>query len=334
VWSEQPLENVLQSRLRTLPEPARTNLPADYSTARRFVVEEIAGHIGTTEPDLTDHSDHHLADVMERAVKLIGDKTEYFSPHELYLLGVTILFHDVGNLHGRKEHHKKIAGVYDDLRKREARFKTERTAVLAIAGAHTGSAKDGSIDALRDVGSLSFQANSVRAQQIAAVLRFADELAEGPQRTSAYLQNHQMYKPDSRVFHEYANVTDYCIDRGAERIAASYNIDITLVSSELQVGQGVPLSELLQFSYARIVKLDQERRYCKHYCDLLSAFKETAVAFNFYLEGQQLDIGIPPLVISDLIVPGEPAKDLEQIDARYAISAILDGLKSVCGGGS
>lgn len=332
MWSEQPLETLLQSRLKILPEPARTDLYPDYRTAARFVTEDITRYIATTEPDLTDHSDGHLVDVMGRASQLIGDNTKYFDPYELYVLSVAILFHDVGNLHGREEHQKKIARIYDALRKREARFHTERTAVLTVAGAHTGSTKDGSKDTLRDVGSLSFQGHSIRSQHLAAVLRLADELAEGPQRTSAYLQNHGMHKPDSRIFHKYASICDYCVDRGAERIAASYNIDIERSATGLQAGYGVSVRDLLAVAYSRITKLDQERRYCKHYCDLLSAFKEVGASFNFYFEGQKLDLDIPPIVISDLVVPGEPAKAIEEIDPRYAISTLLDALEGACGG--
>src|SRR5258708_3902132 len=150
MWSPQPLETLLQQRLGSLAEPSPTLLFADYTVARRFVTEEIAGHIGAVEPDLTHHSASHLAHVMTRTYSLIGEAKEYFTPYELYLLCVSILFHDVGNLHGRQEHQKKIATIYDSLRHRENRFRTERTAVLAIAGAHTGSTKDGSKDTLRE----------------------------------------------------------------------------------------------------------------------------------------------------------------------------------------
>jgi hypothetical protein len=328
VWSEQPLELLLQKSVKGLPEPARTDLIADYNTARRFVTEEITGHIATSEPDLTDHSDRHLADVMTRVRSLIGDATQYFDAYELYILAISILFHDVGNLHGRKEHHKKVAGVYDACRRREARFSTERNAVLAIAGAHTGTTKDGSKDTLRDVGRLSFQAHPVRGQEVAALLRFADELAEGPQRTSAYLQNQGMYKPDSLLFHRYAAISDYCIDTG--RIALTYNIDIEHGKAELEAGHAVLLRHLLEFSYSRIGKLDQERRYCKHYCDLLSAFKETGAWFNFFYEGQKLDLGLQPIVISDLIVPGELTKQIEDIDTSYKVSALVGVIEGAC----
>jgi hypothetical protein len=280
--------------LTELPQPGRGNLSSDYVAARRFVTEQISGWIAATEPDLTDHSEKHLIDVMSRARSLIGDKQTYFDPNELYLLAVSVLFHDVGNLHGRQKHNKKIASIYAACRKQEARFNTERNAILAIAGAHTGSAKDGSKDTLSDLGRLSFQANTVRAHELAAVLRFADELAEGPQRTSAYLLNKGIYKAGSQIFHEYSSVSEYCIERSAGRIASTFSMDIELDPSSdvLRLRQGSPLEDLLKLCYLRIVKVDQERRYCKHYSDLLSVFKETSACFIFYHREQPLELNL------------------------------------------
>ena len=331
MWSEQPLESLLKKRLGEITEPSKTTLWADYATARRFVTEEIVGLIPSAEPDLTDHSENHLADVMNKANALFGEATSYFTPYELYMLNISILFHDVGNLHGRKAHQKNISGIYDACRKREPRFGTERTAILSIAGAHTGSAKDGTKDTLRDVDRLSLLGHSIRGQEIAAVLRFSDELAEGPHRTSAYLQNHKMYSPDSRIFHKYSSISDYCIEPGLGRIAVTYNIDLEPGKTALEAGDGILLEQLLRFTYMRVSKIDQERRYCKYYCNLLAAFKETGACFNFYHDGQNLDLDIPPIVISDLLVPGEYTKSIEQIDSRYAISDLVKMLEKVCG---
>jgi hypothetical protein len=64
----------------------------------------------------------------------------------------------------------------------------------------------------------------------------------------------------------------------------------------------------------------------------LSPFKETGAWFSFWFGGQQLELDIKPIVISDLIVPGEPTKDIEQIDTRYEISSLVSALSEACGG--
>lgn len=329
-WAKQSFENRLDERLATLGEPLAEELQSDYIAARTFVTTQIANYIGTAEPDLTDHSAAHLADVMGRAESLLGSKSCYFTPHELYLLYISILFHDVGNLHGRQDHQRKIATAYDACRKRDARFATERTCVLDIAGAHTGAAKDGSKDTLNDLSRLSFRGQPVRSHEVAATLRLADELAEGVQRTSAYMLNHGMYQPESVIFHKYASTAEYCIDRNDGRIALTFVIDVEQQGDTLHAGNDVALEELLRFVYGRVTKVDQERRYCKHYCQALEPFKQTAIWFNLFHDGQRLDLSLDPIVLSDLVVPGEPSKPITDIDSRYDIPELMNVVAKAC----
>ncbi len=203
-WAEQPLEHLLQERLNTLPGTAGADLYGDYTSARKYVLEDVVEHIDRAEPNLTDHGPRHLADVMERANQLLSLGKDDLTPDELYILCVSILFHDVGNLHGRVEHHKKIGGVYAQVRGQDSRFLSERNAVLAVAGAHTGTTKDGSKDTLRNLDRRTFRGTSVRIREVAAILRLSDELAEGRHRTSAYLTNIGGYSIDSSIYHAKA----------------------------------------------------------------------------------------------------------------------------------
>jgi len=330
VWSEQPFEKRLKTSLDRLPEPTGTNLHADYLTARRYVVDEVVRNIPRSEPDLTDHSETHLADVMKQVCALIGPDGDCLSPHELYLLAISILFHDVGNLHGRRDHQAKIADIYNAARNGEARFHPERNAVLAIAAAHTGSTKTGDKDTVRDVTTLSFDGSRIKGQELAAILRFGDELAEGPHRTSAYLLNHHGYKPENVIFHKYASSVEYFIDRSEGRIAITYTFDLELVDGKLEVGQGVKLEQILSFCYSRIVKLDQERKYCKYYSSLLSVFKETSACFIFYYRGHKVDFEIEPVVISDIVLPGDHAKKIEERYPRYDVDSLIRSLIDLC----
>lgn len=330
MWSEQPFDKRLKSSLEALPDPNGSNLLADYIAARRYVVDEIAGNIPRSEPDLTDHSAAHLADVMKQVCALIGPENDGLSSHELYLLGVSILFHDVGNLHGRIEHQTKIADIYNAARKGEVRFHPERNAVLAIAAAHTGSTKTGDTDTVRDVTTLSFDGNRIKGQELAAILRFGDELAEGPHRTSAYLLNHHGYRPENVIFHKYASCVEYFIDRSEGRIAITYTFDLEFIDGALQVGQGVNLDAMLAFCYSRIVKLDQERKYCKYYSSLLSVFKETSACFIFYYRGHKLDFETEPIVISDIVLPGDHAKTIEDRYPTYGVETLISSLTDLC----
>jgi len=328
MWAEQEFEAKLRTRLATLPDPLGSELLGDYLSARRFVVDEIAGHIGSVEPDITDHSASHLADVMSRANSLVDD--DYFSPLEMYLLCVSILFHDVGNLHGRADHQKKIADIYNACRHQHARFNAERQAVLTIAGAHTGSTKDGSKDTLQEVHPFPFKGLTVRGQELAAVLRLADELAEGPHRTSAYFLNHGGYDAKSIIFHRYASAAEYSID-GA-RIALSFTINMKCAEGGPEIAEGLSLQDFLSFCYKRIAKVDAERRYCRHYSPLLTKLRETSAWFSFWVDGRQLDTDLEKLVLSDLMIPGENTKEIVKHNPRYDPALLAERFKAECDG--
>ena len=73
--------------------------------------------------------------------------------------------------------------------------------VVRATSAHTGKAQDGSCDTLKEVAELDHLANRpVRLRELAAILRFADELAEGPQRTSEFMQVEDLYESESKNF--------------------------------------------------------------------------------------------------------------------------------------
>jgi len=332
-WAEQPLEHLLQTRLQTLPGTLGADFYGDYTTARKSVLEDIVEHIDRTEPNLTDHGPRHLADVMQRAYQLLTLGSHDLSPEELYVLCISILFHDVGNLHGRADHHKKIGGIYKHVRGEDTRFLSERNAVLAVAGAHTGTTKDGKRDTLKTLDRQTFQGSSVRTREIAALLRLADELAEGRHRTSAYMANIGGYSVDSTIYHAYAMVAEYAIQAGPPgRIAMTFTLDISRIDGRLEVHK-VDLASLLNLCYRRIIKLDQERRFCKYYCAFLRELAETGAWFNFYFEGQPLDLDLHPLVISDLVVPGDNTNEVSVLDTSYDLTQLIPRLTSLCSGG-
>ena len=332
-WAEQPLEQLLQQRLRTLPGTSGSDLYGDYTTARKSVLEDIVEHIDRSEPNLTDHGPRHLGDVMDRAYQLLNLGPNDLSSEELYILCVSILFHDVGNLHGRTDHHKKIGNIYKHVRGTDTRFLSERNAIMAVAGAHTGTTLDGSRDTLRSLDKLIFQGHTVRVREIASILRLADELAEGRHRTSAYLTNIGAYSVDSEVYHAYASIAEYAVQHGPPgRIAMTFTLDISHGPSGLLV-HGVDLQSLLKLCYKRIIKLDQERRFCKYYCPFLRELAETGAWFNFYYEGQQLPLDLHPLVISDLVVPGDATNEVAVLDEGYDLAKLLPVISSLCSGG-
>ena len=160
-------------------------------------------------------------------------------------------------------------------------------------------------------------------------MRFADELAEGPQRTSEYLRQEHAFNIASEKFHDYASITSVTIDRefGTNCTHLSHQCspprDGQIDTSELE-----RLKRLVEFAYFRIVKVDEERQYAKYYSADLGVFKRTSATFHFWLDNQQINLELEPLELTDLVVPGSSGKEIAKIDEAYDIDTIINKLKS------
>jgi hypothetical protein len=224
---------------------------AHYQSARSYLVQNILPNIKAIEPELTDHSEKHIENVLNNAWHLLDTEKTQLSEYDLYILCLSILLHDVGNINGRKEHNKKIADIYNAIRNNNTDFNTERQLVLNAVKAHCGTTNAGSRNTLAEVEIKSpLRGEPVQLREIASILRFADELAEGPQRTSDYLIDTNKISDKSKIYHRYAQITNPFIDRGNERVVLQYHIDTKNETKE-------SFRELMSFAYERIIKLDE-----------------------------------------------------------------------------
>jgi len=281
-----------------------------YVVARQRAIKDILPFITRFEPALTDHSERHIQDVLDNAFLLMGgpgspsaQHLHAFNANEFYFLVMAILHHDLGNIHGRSDHNRRLEAVYDFTRGVDPHLLPEKRHLLRIVEAHCGQTRDGSRNTIGRLDkAASFRRQLLNCQKVAAVLRLADELAEGPQRTSLFMQKHFPLPDDSTVFHDYANITDICIDRAGERIVVTYDIDVMPPSWPTGFDED-RLRRLLQLCYMRAVKLDLERKYNRHFCSLLAPFKKTEISFHFYFQGQDIRFGIQKIVLDDLVLP-------------------------------
>ncbi len=185
---------------------------------------------------------------------------------------------------------------------------------------------DGSRDTLRFAGdSTKLENKEIRPRLLAPLLRFADELAEGEQRTSHFMISEHNYDRESMLYHQYADCSSVNIDRKNGRICLTYHIhigdDATNGAMSLK-----SLETFLFFIYKRIEKLNQERQYAKHYCSLLDPFKEVSVAFNFWHGGQQIMCDLDPIALTDLVIPGDPQKGVVDRNSKYRETDLIGRL--------
>lgn len=245
---------------RKLVRYDKKELWTNYSSAKFFLEKSVFPAIAKEEPNLTDHTKIHIMDVQSNALSLIKDSLEKFNTMELYLLLLSILFHDVGNCFGRSNHESKIGKV---LNAENMPFIDHdmRMHVIKIAEAHGGS-----LDKIKKLSTLlHLDSFTINRRELAAIVKFADELAEGPQRTNQFAINNNLIDPESEIFHKYASITK--ININGSRIVANYNIRLKELKNRDD------LKELLSFIFVRLVKLNNERIICAHYTDVIYSFR-------------------------------------------------------------
>ncbi len=297
MWQDTNIEKYLKTGLYSTFNTQDADMYFSlYIQAKDFLCKNIYSEIKGKEPGLTDHSERHVKNVLDFAWKLISynDSIKDFNIIEIYLLCTCILFHDAGNLHGREEHNKKVADIYNTIRSASMTdCKQERQLLLRIIKAHCGKSAKGDKDTLLDIEvNNNLYDYQIKVRDLAAILRFADELAEGPQRTSQYMIDRGMIQENSLLYHKYAtSINEIHVDKGNGRIVLSYNIDCPV--------EDVTFKDLMKFVYTRIIKLDTERRYCKYYASSLDVLKKTEASINFTIYGDLCDYNLPTICLED-----------------------------------
>ena len=336
MWENSKFEERMRLALESeLGESTGQTVFGQYTGARGILLEDVLEEIRGAEPYLTDHGPDHIRNVLDNVERLLGNESRHFNATELYILGLSVLFHDVGNLDGREGHNQRIAKYYDRARPGDAqRNAPEKRLVIAAAKAHTGKTDDGGRDTLGDVPDTEYlNGIPIKLRDIATVVRFADELAEGPQRTSLFLQSRGAYPPESAIHHRYAAVTQVAIDRQLRRISLCYTV--VLQHPNHQEGDCLDeLRKLLEYICRRVAKLDDERKYARFYCpDLLVPFHKIQVQIEI-TDGQAVEVSVGPVDFSDKVVPDgksdalqsiseelQPEQIVRQVETKMAYSA-------------
>ncbi|MDR1896190.1 MAG: 3',5'-cyclic nucleotide phosphodiesterase [Prevotellaceae bacterium] len=315
MWSEQKIEQKLLTSLKTeFGEDKAKEYYADYVSARTYIIDNILPEIKAKQPDISYHDASHIQNVLQNAYFLLEDDGLCkLTGLEIYCLCLIAVFHDVGNIEGRELHHDKakIAEVYNKVRNGDTKYNQERHLIITGASAHSGITKSGSTDTLKDIDRMptNLDGHPIKLRDIACIIRFADELAEGYQRTSDYKNKKDEYIVDSKIFHQYAEQVNVQIDRGGNRIVLTYHIELNDKKSK-SIDWKI-LKTFLGFIYKRIIKLNEERLYAKYYSELLSPFKRTEVIFKFYANKIPCDIDIDKVVLDNEYVVPRKEKDIE-----------------------
>lgn len=209
---------------------------------------------------LTDHGVEHVQMVMIKAANILGEKVNDLKGYEIFLLLLAIHFHDVGNIYGREDHEQEIGRVIAELGQNLPLDYIEQRYVTDIATAHGGYSekitKDK--DTLRNL-EIKVPCNSlfIRPALLAAVLRFADELADDLRRCV-----HAPIPKKNEIFHAYsASLEPICIV--GETILFRYRIAYQHTQEKL--GKGDDSVFLYDEIKIRLAKCMRELEYCRKY---------------------------------------------------------------------
>ena len=237
---------------------------AQYNTLCTHVADihrdVTAGAVSADGGLLTDHGPQHIQTVIARASQLVDSEKCHFTEYEVFLLLAGIHLHDVGNIHGRKDHQFKSADVAKYLGAAIGRDQIVHRTIVQIASAHTAGR---SID--KDtIGKLQPEVyilnNRVRPRLLAAILRFSDELADDRDRTNRYLVETDNVPRSSAVYHAYSYALhSVVINHNNREIELHFEIDIQMALDKLgKLDQEV---YLLDEILIRSLKLHRERIY-------------------------------------------------------------------------
>lgn len=210
---------------------------------------------------LTDHGPEHISTVIRRIGELAYNHGRFcISPYEAYLLAVAAHFHDVGNVYGRKKHERRARNELFDLEEALiGRDIFEKRKISDIAAAHGGR----SIGDSKDTIGLMPDDKAVR--KLAAILRFADELADDHTRTSAghrkIMDEHKHVKRESEIYHAYAErLHEVSIDHDSRSVSLRFNV----LPQHLrrQYYKDGKRRYLIDEVFCRTLKVHREQVYC------------------------------------------------------------------------
>jgi hypothetical protein len=217
---------------------------------------------------LTDHGPDHIKKVILRASQLIDNCCE-ISEYETFILLVAIHIHDIGNILSRNNHEISSIKIMEKLGFLETRDRIEWECIFDIAEAHGGNPKD-KISFLDKEKILDI---SVNKPLLAAILKFADELADDRTRASRFSLLIGGLPEESIIFHKYAfALHSVDINHKAKQVSLSFDVDeddLTKTFTKKFEGENnkiiIQNVYLLNEIYERTLKTHLERTYCMRF---------------------------------------------------------------------
>jgi hypothetical protein len=220
---------------------------------------------------LNNHGKDHVDKVIEKASEILrhfpSDKG--LTPYEMFVLLCAIQIHDTGNVFGRKKHEQVISTIFDNECSKIIPNNFERKGIARIAMVHGGEIF-GDKDTIKILSSATNYYNSfnVRERLLAALLRFADELADDISRADRFGIEAEKIPDHSKIFHYYSQSLHTVAIVGNSQnnelcLELIYDFDSAIAKKKFirENNEKYLIDEI----YDRTIKMEKERRYCMRY---------------------------------------------------------------------
>ena len=230
----------------------------------------------------THHDAGHVDDVLGSLGRILGVVSPAeadapvtgLRPYELYLMLVATLLHDAGNAEGREGHAGRAFRYLREMDPIAGNDSVEWRLIANIAKAHGGNVggnKD-TIGSLLEHSEPAHQQGKVRPRLVAALLRLADEISEGPSRANVIALKKPYKRPESVIHNLYCMVVRVSVDPRDRSLTMIYDVPLSKLA-ELHPLNGTDVY-LVDYIAQRLEKSDRERRYCNRFTSEVVRFEK------------------------------------------------------------
>lgn len=274
---------------------------------------------------LNKHGPDHISMVREKAFEILKCFTHNTpSFYELFLLLCSISVHDVGNLFGRANHEKRISNMLDSVCANIIDDTVERRVISRIAGVHGGSI-NGSKDTISYLKVTDIINNfEIREQMLAAVLRFADELADDNSRANYPALQSGILGEASEIYHVYSSKL-HTVKLQQNPITAAWEVvlkfEIDEETAKKQFKKGAYDVYLLDEIYERTIKMERERRYCMRFLRIYCSIESISVEITIDNNESVFDQEIIKYVLLEKGYPDISYNTIKDIDDKILTGA-------------
>ncbi|WP_027053695.1 hypothetical protein [Mesorhizobium erdmanii] len=299
-----PLERLLKEDSETQPEafPNREGGYFDvYKNMKRVLSEKfysVAGAgLAKDSHRFTKHDISHVDDVIHTAGRMLGFESaastpvrrDKLEPFEVFVLLTAILLHDAGNAIARDGHERSVGKIFKEISAATTLVSLEKKVITSIARAHGGKLANGDKDTIPNLiteDAPKIGGFRVHARRLAALLRLADELSEGPNRVDhVALAGDAVVSDESVLANLYCRCINPSIDYSGSVFQLSFHVekeDLNRVFTRLDGRE----MTFIDYIAERLEKCECERRYCNRYLAGFASYNRMSVKL-FILEDDE-----------------------------------------------